>query len=154
MNLNPVLRRAAGPPSRLALAAASGEDGSSRRGVRPLWPCRDHGGAGMSDYTAGFVAAVGAAPQDDTPRLIFADWLQDHGDEARAELIRVQCELARLEAGDPRRPGLRERELRLLWDHQLRWLGPLAEHLHGWEFHRGFLHHVCMTARAFLVQGP
>jgi uncharacterized protein (TIGR02996 family) len=34
-------------------------------------------------------------PFDDAPRLIYADWLEDHGEEARAEFIRVQCELAR-----------------------------------------------------------
>lgn len=37
---------------------------------------------------------------EDTPRLMYADWLQEHGDEGRAALIRVQVELARLhEAG-------------------------------------------------------
>lgn len=36
-------------------------------------------------------------PDDDTPRLVFADWLDEHGDPERAEFIRVQCELARLQ---------------------------------------------------------
>lgn len=40
-----------------------------------------------------FIDAILAAPDDDAPRLIYADWLQEHGDEARAEFIRVQCEL-------------------------------------------------------------
>jgi uncharacterized protein (TIGR02996 family) len=46
-------------------------------------------------------AAVIAHPDDDAPRLVFADWLEEHGtkvDVARAEFIRVQCELARLPA--------------------------------------------------------
>jgi uncharacterized protein (TIGR02996 family) len=30
------------------------------------------------------------------PRLEYADWLDEHGDPAKAEFIRVQCELARL----------------------------------------------------------
>jgi uncharacterized protein (TIGR02996 family) len=45
--------------------------------------------------------AVVAAPADDVPRLVAADWLDEHGQPDRAELIRVQVELARLEtAGD------------------------------------------------------
>lgn len=54
--------------------------------------------------------AVAAAPNDDTPRLVYADWLDEHAPElpnkereataARAEMIRVQCELARLSEED------------------------------------------------------
>jgi len=44
----------------------------------------------------GFFRDILANPEDDTPRLIYADWLDDQGDEARAEFIRLQCELARL----------------------------------------------------------
>lgn len=40
--------------------------------------------------------AVLAAPDDDEPRLVFADYLLEHGD-ARGELIVVQCERERLE---------------------------------------------------------
>ncbi len=42
-----------------------------------------------------FLRAVTENPEDDTPRLIFADWLDDH-DDPRGSFIRVQCELARL----------------------------------------------------------
>ena len=44
-----------------------------------------------------FLRAIFDAPDDDTPRLVYADFLQENGEEDRAELIRVQCELARLE---------------------------------------------------------
>ncbi|MBY0456405.1 MAG: TIGR02996 domain-containing protein, partial [Gemmataceae bacterium] len=53
----------------------------------------------LSDRDA-LLAAIRANPDEDTPRLAFADWLDEHGDEAdraRAEFIRVQCELARHE---------------------------------------------------------
>lgn len=33
-------------------------------------------------------------PDDDTARLVYADWLQESGDEPLAEFIRVQCKLA------------------------------------------------------------
>jgi uncharacterized protein (TIGR02996 family) len=44
---------------------------------------------------SGFLAAIRAAPDDDLPRLVAADWLEEHGEVDRAEFIRVQCELAR-----------------------------------------------------------
>lgn len=34
-------------------------------------------------------------PDDDTPRLMYADCLEENGDGARAEFVRHQCELAR-----------------------------------------------------------
>ena len=43
-----------------------------------------------------FLRAVLAKPNDDLPRLIFADWLDEQDQSARAEFIRVQCELTRL----------------------------------------------------------
>ena len=52
----------------------------------------------LSDRDALF-AAIRANPDEDTPRLMFADWLDEHGDDAsrtRAEFIRLQCEIARL----------------------------------------------------------
>jgi len=42
-----------------------------------------------------FLQAIRDSPDDDTPRLVFADWLTENGDADRAEFIRVQCELAR-----------------------------------------------------------
>jgi uncharacterized protein (TIGR02996 family) len=36
-----------------------------------------------------FIAAIVSAPAEDTPRLVFADWLQERGEEARAEFIRT-----------------------------------------------------------------
>jgi uncharacterized protein (TIGR02996 family) len=45
----------------------------------------------MSDRAA-LYAAVCANPDDDTPRLVFADWLQEHGEEKRAAFIRAEVE--------------------------------------------------------------
>jgi uncharacterized protein (TIGR02996 family) len=41
-----------------------------------------------------FLQAMIETPDDDTPRLVYADWLDEHGDPDRAEFIRIQCELA------------------------------------------------------------
>lgn len=61
----------------------------------------------MSDRAA-LLAAIRQFPDNDAPRLIFADWLDEHGEGERAEFIRVQCDLAlrkaRYDAGE--RPGL------------------------------------------------
>jgi uncharacterized protein (TIGR02996 family) len=36
----------------------------------------------------GFLQAIVENPDDDTPRLVYADWLDEHGDPARTEFIR------------------------------------------------------------------
>ena len=60
-----------------------------------------------------FLQSIRETPDDDAPRLIYADWLEEHGDAraaARAEFIRLQCQRARLPAYDPRRQDLLDRE--------------------------------------------
>lgn len=39
------------------------------------------------------LATVAARPDDDTARLVYADWLSEQGEESRADLIRIQIEL-------------------------------------------------------------
>jgi uncharacterized protein (TIGR02996 family) len=56
-------------------------------------------GSSQAAERAALFAGVKAEPDDDAPRLVLADWLEDQGDEddrAHAELIRVQCEIVRL----------------------------------------------------------
>jgi uncharacterized protein (TIGR02996 family) len=135
----------------------------------------------MSDNTA-FLRAIIEHPDDDGPRLVYADWLDEQGQAARAELIRVQCELARLGASEQRPhtremdaaldrlAGLRRRELEL-W-HKL----PTCEAFVPWasgisidpevtrfwigdqdgplcEVHRGFPDSLTLSAAA-LLGGP
>src|SRR5437016_242826 len=40
-----------------------------------------------------FLQAIIAAPADDAPRLIYADWLEENGDPTRAEFIRLRIQL-------------------------------------------------------------
>ena len=53
-----------------------------------------------------FLNAIDANPLDRTVRLIYADWLDEHGDADRAELIRVEEEMRALPvfAGDLSEP--------------------------------------------------
>jgi uncharacterized protein (TIGR02996 family) len=42
-----------------------------------------------------FMRTILANPDDNGPRLVFADWLEERGETAQAEFIRVQCELVK-----------------------------------------------------------
>lgn len=42
---------------------------------------------------AGFIRSICERPEDDTPRLVYADWLQERGEDDRAEFIRAQVSL-------------------------------------------------------------
>ncbi len=42
-----------------------------------------------------FLAAIRTDPLNDLPRLVYADWLIEHGRDEFAELIQLQCDLAR-----------------------------------------------------------
>src|SRR5215207_7846509 len=60
----------------------------------------------MSDAAA-LLAAIRAAPADDAPRLVYADWLDEHGQPERAALLREHCRAYRLPAGHPDRNQFR-----------------------------------------------
>jgi uncharacterized protein (TIGR02996 family) len=87
----------------------------------------------MSDETA-LLAAIRAAPADDAPRLVYADWLDEHGRPERAEFIRVQCELAR-----HKNRALRRREAELLATHHDAFAAHLAAPGLRFRFERGFV---------------
>jgi uncharacterized protein (TIGR02996 family) len=78
------------------------------------------------------IADVYAHPDDDGPRLVYADWLEERGDP-RGELIALQCRQGLDEAG--------ERRVRaLVKAHGRKWLGPLAPIVTtGHAFRRGFV---------------
>ncbi len=97
-----------------------------------------------------FLLAVLADPDDDAPRLIYADWLDEQGDGERAEFIRVQCALAPMAWDDERRPGLLRRERELLRRHEAAWGGPLPTFDSGRTFERGFVGALTLVAEAFL----
>ena len=118
----------------------------------------------MSDHDA-LLGGVLADPDADLPRLVLADFLEETGtpaDAARAEFIRVQCDLAAAgtdPADDPGRLALRIREKLLLNGHVKAWLAPLRSRgealqnpgTHG-LFRRGFVETVWMPAAIFTVK--
>lgn len=90
-----------------------------------------------------FIDAILDAPDDDAPRLVYADALSERGD-LRGEFISVQCARAKLERdgklGTRAHFDLLERERALEPD---RWLPPALKALRGtschWTYERGFL---------------
>lgn len=100
-------------------------------------------------YDDAFLQAILENPDDDTPRLIYADWLEERGDP-RGEFIRIQCQLAVMSADDERRSLLEQHERELLARHQYRWLRELRPLVSGWTFRRGFLDAISVPAATYL----
>src|SRR4051812_45648719 len=107
-------------------------------------------------YADTFLQAIVEAPDDDAPRLIYADWLEDQGGDAgagRAEFIRLQCARARLPAWDPTARELAWRERALLAEHERAWVGPVRDLARRWSFRRGFVEEVTLSAGVLLRRG-
>jgi uncharacterized protein (TIGR02996 family) len=102
-----------------------------------------------------FLTDVFACPEDNTPRLVYADWLEENDQAHRAEFIRVQCQLAGLDEDDPAQSGLKEREWELLTVYRDEW----GRALPAWArksphtYRRGFVERASVTATQFLQQG-
>lgn len=89
-----------------------------------------------SDFEA-LVRAVFHNPDDDTPRLIFADWLEENGQADRAALIRYQCEQARYKPNAKRYAELAKLTTPLVEKFK-KAMRPLPDGVRI-EFRRGFL---------------
>jgi uncharacterized protein (TIGR02996 family) len=103
-----------------------------------------------------FLQDIKEHPEDDTPRLVLADWLEEHGgptEAARARLIRAQCALARLDEDDPARAPLQEQVRQLIDAHGQQWLGPLVARVLEATWHRG-LCRIELGADNFLDREP
>lgn len=110
-----------------------------------------------------FLVDILEHPDEDLPRQVFADWLEEQGDPDRAEFIRLQLTSAR--HTDQTAASSRASELLLIhWD---RWVSPLArlvgpERYESWlrtdhhdpralaHFSRGFVSSLTMNAARFL----
>lgn len=95
------------------------------------------------------LAAIYAAPDDDGPRLVYADALLEAGD-ARGELIVLQCARARTDGA----PTARERTL--LRIHGRAWLGDAADLFVPASviFERGFVAGATLVARDLRARWP
>jgi uncharacterized protein (TIGR02996 family) len=96
-----------------------------------------------------FLRAIVEAPVDDAPRLVYADWLEEHGQGERAEFIRLQ-----IQPVGPSPERKRRREYELLARHGFAWLGgvrrltPPGGGYLAWDFGRGFVEKLTFAAYA------
>jgi uncharacterized protein (TIGR02996 family) len=68
-----------------------------------------------------FLQTIAENPEDG-PRLVYADWLDEHGRAERAEFIRLQCELAGMAVFNAHRRRLQVRQQQMLDAHGAAWL--------------------------------
>jgi uncharacterized protein (TIGR02996 family) len=101
----------------------------------------------------GFLERIRAEPDQDVHRLVYADFLDEHGDSDRAEFIRLQVRLARGEAAPEETPALRRRERELLVAHELEWTAPLHGIVQRARFVRGFVERVTLLPEGFIQRG-
>jgi uncharacterized protein (TIGR02996 family) len=95
-------------------------------------------------------------PEEDAPRLVYADWLEETGGApgaVRAEFIRAQIECAGLPEDGPQAVALRDRATQLLADHGSSWDPLLRRHGEDVRYVRGFAEHIALRASVFLSQG-
>jgi uncharacterized protein (TIGR02996 family) len=102
----------------------------------------------MTDEAA-LLAAITAHPDEDTPRLMYADWLEEHDQPDRAEFIRLRCAVEAGTADDEVADDKRAFELEEL--HRAEWLAGLPQSDDvWWLFCRGFPEVLRVTGKRFL----
>jgi uncharacterized protein (TIGR02996 family) len=99
----------------------------------------------------GLLQAMLEAPDDTSAKLVYADWLEEHGDP-RAEFLRAQAELAAWQPDLERRTALQERERDWRAGHGAdALLGPLARICSSWRY-QGGLAHLTFDLKRFTTQ--
>jgi len=93
----------------------------------------------MSDREA-LLRTIFENPDDDAPRLVYADWLEEHGDPQQAAFIRLQIDLDRRPPEVPDPQDSRVNEMASLWSVRKRWryLSPRWTAGYLQSYRRGF----------------
>ena len=99
-----------------------------------------------------FLHAICANPEDDVARLVYADWLDDHGDPDRAGFIRLQVAISSspggVDEGHTRAEVLRKKN----WDSWRSELPKLSGITWGSYFWRGFIPAVSVSTGKWLIR--
>ena len=113
----------------------------------------------MTDHDS-FLEEIFKHPDDDAPRLVYADWLVEQGDP-RGEFIHLQIQRESLEKGSRDIQKLRKRELAILREYETEWAGTVPSLVSRYSFLGGFVSYIRTTApnflkhrRAILSQAP
>jgi uncharacterized protein (TIGR02996 family) len=108
----------------------------------------------MTSDERAFLDAICEQPDDDTARLVYADWLTEHDRADRGEFIRVEIELARTppatEEDERRRKVLLDRRAELLKQYKAAWFAPFVPFAKDDSFARGFVQSLDVPANQFL----
>ncbi len=96
----------------------------------------------------GLRAAILAQPDDDTLRLIYADWLQENDQPDRAEFVRAQVAASQAEPYSPQ-AGKQIAIAKRLHDAHPEWGQEVRKWVNGAQFARGFIEHVNVNAATF-----
>ncbi len=121
---------------------------------------RPRPGARPVDDRQALQRAVAAAPDDDLPRLVFADWLEEHGEPEHAAFVRAQVELAGTPPWEPFAVRCRHRDPDLVtggpwWSALPRVDGYGLEWHPEFAFRRGFAWGLIVRDMAtFFAQAP
>ncbi|QJX00413.1 TIGR02996 domain-containing protein [Frigoriglobus tundricola] len=125
----------------------------------------------MTDDERAFIRAAAADPDDDTIRLVYADWLDEQGAEvyaSHAAFARLQVRRSRTDPLDPGRADLVAQEAACLRKHTRAWNGRVHRYLarsgltdrvdarrgsiRGWNYHRGMIASVTVTNEALTTR--
>jgi len=124
-----------------------------------------------------FINAIVANPADDAPRLVYADWLDENGQEDYAEFVRVQIQLSNLGEAEPNNKQIQRLDEvgKLAWRQRELWgkITPISSSANiylslGRQVHeshiapgkcsglvrRGFIDGVRCTLADWMTQGP
>jgi uncharacterized protein (TIGR02996 family) len=97
-----------------------------------------------------FLRAIIEAPDDDAVRLVYSDWLEEHGEAEQARYLRAAIELENLPRRSKKRAALEETIKDLESAHSQKWLYGIG--LKSWMhvgFHRGLLNDIQLTPSEF-----
>ena len=97
----------------------------------------------MSDHDA-LLTAIAEHPEEDTPRLMYADWLEENGDPERADFVRIQVELARPGLSGGEKSALVRRHRSYLMGFEWHWKAslPKIDGVEWGDFNRGLIEEV------------
>lgn len=103
----------------------------------------------MSSAGDALRAGVLANPDDDTLRLVYADWLEENGEPERGQFVRAQVWAARAEPHSPAARQHRDVAKRLFKGRGERWGHHIRRLVQGWQFERGFVEQATVHVSAF-----
>jgi len=94
-------------------------------------------------------AAIIAEPEDDTLRLVYADWLEENFRPERAAFVRAQVWAAQAEPDSPDARKHNAAADRVALAQKAEWAKTVSSRVSQWRFARGFIEHVAMPAAGF-----